>query len=98
MIQILVFSQCVFLQVLHVLVDVYQILFNVLLDLVAEHVHGLCEFLVVFSDHFLIFFELLLDVRKEIPEQLLVVEDKFVDDGLVQVSTGELIGVAFIDD
>lgn len=72
-IELLIFGKSMFLEVLHVLINVYQVLLYVFLDLVAEKVHCLCELRIVFSNDFFVFFELLLNVCEEISKELLVV-------------------------
>lgn len=87
-----------FLQVFHVLINIDQVFLNVFLYLVHECVHCLSKLRVVLPDYILVFFELLLDMSEKVAEEVLVVENQLVNDGLMQVTTGKLIGVTFIND
>ena len=84
-------------EILHVLVDVYNVLLYVFLEHIAEEVHCFCKFCIVLPYHFFIFLELPPDVCKELLEELLVVQYQFVDNCFVQVNAWELVGVTFID-
>ena len=97
-VELLVFGKSMLLKVLHVLINVYQVLLYVLLNRVAETVHCFCKFCIVFPYHFLIFFELFLNMSKEISKQLLIVYYQFVNYCFMKICTWEFIRITFVDD
>ena len=81
------------LEISHVLVNVDD-LGALLIDLIQKALDDLSEFGVLFLDHSLILLVLRPDVGEELLEMLRVIHDELVNDGLVEVAAGELVGIS----
>ena len=81
------------LQVLHVLVNVYDLLL-VLVHLTHEGLNGLGEFRELLLDDGFVLLEMLLDVSEELLEVLLVIQDQLVNDSFVKLITGKFIRIS----
>lgn len=92
LIQGLVLSQGVPLEIPHVLVDV-DYLGALLVDLIQEALDYLRELGVLLLDDHVILLVLAANVREELLEVLRVIHDQLVDDRLVEVDARELVGV-----
>lgn len=93
LIQSLVLSQGMSLEIPHVLIDVDD-LCAFLVNLIQEALDDLRELRVFILDYHLILLVLAAYVRKELLEVLGVIHDQLVDDRLVEVDARELVRIS----
>lgn len=95
--ELLVFLIGMLSQIFHVLININQFVMNVLVNLEYKASHLLSEVGVLAEDKLLILFVALLDEEEEGFKVLLVIQDKFVDYGFVELWTGEFVRIALVD-
>ena len=96
LIQSLVLSQGMSLEIPHVLVNV-DYLSTFLVNLIQEALDDLRELRVLLLDYHLTLLVLATYVREELLEVLRIIHDQLVDDRLVEVDARELVGVPLDD-
>jgi hypothetical protein len=85
------------LQISHVLINIDD-LSTLHVYLSEEFLDNLGEFGELIFDYGMILFILVPYVSKKLLEMLRIIQDKLVDDSLVKIDAGELVGISFDDD
>ena len=96
LVQLLIFLECMSLEVSHVVVHINEVLSDVLLHFVHEFVHGSRKVNMALSDSLFLQLVFAFDMQEETLEDC-IIEDELVKNGFMEVSRREFVGVTLID-